>query len=64
MVTTLFGAPDFRTLRPYIQKPATAVMMTFAKDPNPGLTTERFTGSAIAFQPTVTFGGLRTAQAR
>jgi uncharacterized protein YcbK (DUF882 family) len=63
MTTTLFGAPDFRALRPYIQKPATAVMMTFAKDPNPGLTTERFTGSAIAFQPTVTFG-LRTAQLR
>jgi hypothetical protein len=63
MTITIFGAPDFRSLRPYIQKPANAVMMTFAKDPNPGLTTDRFTGSAIAFQPTVTFG-VKTAELR
>jgi uncharacterized protein YcbK (DUF882 family) len=63
MTITIFGAPDFRALRPYIQKPANAVMMTFAKDPNPGLTTDRFTGSAIAFQPTVTFG-VKTAELR
>jgi uncharacterized protein YcbK (DUF882 family) len=63
MTTTLFGAPDFRTLRPFIQKPATAIMMTFSNNPHLGMTTERFTGSAVAFQPTVTFG-LRTAQLR
>lgn len=63
MTTTLFGAPDFRALRPFIQKPATAVMMTFSNNPHLGMTTERFTGSAVAFQPTVTFG-LRTAQLR
>lgn len=63
MTITMFGAPDFRALRPFIQKPAMAVMMTFSRDPNPGMTTERFTGSAIAFQPTVTFG-MKTADLR
>lgn len=60
MVTTTFGAPDFRTLSPYIQKPATAVMMTFSGDPHLGMTYDQFSGSAVVFQATVTFG-LKTA---
>jgi hypothetical protein len=60
MTTTTFGAPDFRNLRPFIQKPPTAVMMTFSNDPNLGMTTETFTGSAVVFQATVSFG-MRTA---
>lgn len=63
MTTTLFGAPDFRALRPFMQKPATAIMMTFSNDAYPGMVTSRFAGSAVAFQPTVTFG-LRTAELR
>ena len=60
MTTTVFGAPDFRSLRPFLQKPASSVMMTFSADPYLGMTTDRFTGSAIVFQATVTYG-MRTA---
>ena len=63
MTITLFGAPDFRALRPYMQKPASAVMMTFSNDPHLGVRTDRFAGSAVAFQPTVTFG-MKTAELR
>ena len=63
MVTTVFGAPDFRNLRPFIQKPASSVMMTFSADPHLGMTTDQFTGSAIVFQATVTYG-MRTAALR
>jgi hypothetical protein len=43
-----------------MHKPPSTVMMTFAADPHLGLMAERFTGSAIVFMSTVTFG-LRTA---
>jgi hypothetical protein len=32
------------------------VMMTFAAEANPGLTADRFSGSAVVFVSTVTFG--------
>jgi hypothetical protein len=60
MSTTLFGMPDFRNLRPLMQKPASAVIMTFSQEPNPGLETSRFTGTAIVFMTTVSFAN-RTA---
>jgi hypothetical protein len=60
MNTTLFGMPDFRNLRPLMQKPASAVMMTFSQDPNNGLETSRFTGVAVVFVSTVSFSN-RTA---
>ena len=41
-------------------KPANSVMMTFAADPNPGLTHDHFSGSAVVFIPTVSYP-LRTA---
>lgn len=63
MTTTLLGAPDFRGLRPFMHKPASSVMMTFSSDPYLGMTTNNFTGSAVVFQATVTFG-LRTANLR
>jgi len=63
MVTTVFGTPDFRTLQPFMQKPGSSVMMTFSADPHLGTTTETFTGSAVVFQATVTFG-MRTAGLR
>jgi len=46
------GARDFRTLAAMMVKPSNAVMMTFAADPNPGLTHDRFSGTAIVFVST------------
>ena len=36
METTLFGAPDFRNLGTYLEKPTTAVAVAFTDDPHPG----------------------------
>ena len=47
-VTTL-GVRDFRLLAELMAKPANSVMMSFAADPNPGLTHDHFSGSAIVF---------------
>ena|GEM_PF-746825 len=55
MKTTLLGLPDFRSLGPFMQKPATAVMMTFSDNPHLGMTSEKFAGSAVVFTPTVSF---------
>jgi uncharacterized protein YcbK (DUF882 family) len=52
---TALGARDFRTLAPLMVKPASAVMMTFAADPQDGLTQDHFSGSAIVFLATVTY---------
>ena len=60
MVTTTFGVPDFRALSAFMQKPASAVMMTFNGDPHLGMTYNEFSGSAVVFQATVTFG-MKTA---
>jgi hypothetical protein len=63
MTTSQFTAPDFRQLQPMMHKPPSSVMMTFSADPHLGLVAERFSGSAIVFMSTVTFG-LRTAALR
>jgi uncharacterized protein YcbK (DUF882 family) len=63
MSTSLLGTTDFRTLSPYLQKPASSVMMTFGNDPHLGMSTQRFTGTAVVFVSTVTFGR-RTASLR
>jgi hypothetical protein len=63
MRTTLFGTPDYRHLGPYLQKPASSVVMTFSDDPYLGMQTDRFAGSAVVFISTVTFPG-RTASLR
>jgi uncharacterized protein YcbK (DUF882 family) len=60
MVTTTFGVPDFRSLSPFIRKPAASVVMTFNHDPHLGMSYDEFTGSAVVFQATVTFG-MKTA---
>ena len=62
MKTTLFGMPDFRNLGPYLHKPASSVRMSFSNDPNGGIGTDRFSGSAVVFTPTVSF--TRTASLR
>ena len=63
MSTSLLGTTDFRTLSPYLQKPSSSVMMTFANDPYLGMSTQRFAGTAIVFVSTVTFSR-RTAALR
>ena len=63
MSTSLLGTSDFRTLSPYLRKPTTSVMMTFADDPHLGMSTERFAGTAVVFVSTVTFSR-RTASLR
>jgi uncharacterized protein YcbK (DUF882 family) len=64
MRTTLFGMPDFRNLGAYMQKPATALAMTFSDDPLPGMSSERFSGSAVTFISNVKFAAPRTTTAR
>jgi uncharacterized protein YcbK (DUF882 family) len=58
-----FGAPDYRSLAPFMRKPAATVVMTFSSDPQPGMTTKKFSGTAVVFVSTVTFG-MRTASLR
>src|SRR4029077_14153313 len=66
LVVTRVGDIDVASLTQHMQKPASAVMMTFSADPNLGMTTETFTGSAVVFQATVTFNpaSRRTASLR
>jgi hypothetical protein len=49
------GMQDYRSLAALVEKPASSVMMTFGADPNPGMTNDRFSGSAIVFISTVTY---------
>ena len=55
--------PDYRGLAPLMRKPSATVMMTFSSDPQLGMTTRKFTGTAVVFVSTVTFG-TRTASLR
>ena len=55
LTTVALGAREFRTLAALMVKPASSVMMTFSTDPQPGLTHDHFSGSAIVFVPTVTY---------
>ena len=66
LVVTQVGETDVKSLAQHMQKPATALVMTFSADPLMGATTETFTGSAIVFPPTVTFNNAsrRTAALR
>ena len=66
LVVVRVGDVDVMGLTQHMQKPASAVMMTFSADPNLGMTTESFTGSAVVFQATVTFNpaSRRTAALR
>jgi uncharacterized protein YcbK (DUF882 family) len=61
LVVTRIGEPDLTNLTSYMRKPNAAVVMTFSHDPHPGIGTEAFSGSAVVFQSTMTFGVRRTA---
>jgi uncharacterized protein YcbK (DUF882 family) len=56
MATTLLGTPDYRQLQPLLRRPSSALVMAFSDDPLLGISAERFTGSAIAFLASTTFG--------
>ncbi len=55
LTTLALGDRDFRALASLMIKPHSAVMMTFAADPNPGLAPDRFSGAAIVFVSTVNY---------
>jgi uncharacterized protein YcbK (DUF882 family) len=55
MTATLYGDPDFTELRALMSKPATAVAMSFAKDPYPGISASAFSGEAVVFLTTYAF---------
>jgi hypothetical protein len=60
MTVAATGAQDYRGLSVFMRKPASLVTMAFSQDPNPGLLTNRFSGQAVVFVDTTTFGA-RTA---
>jgi len=63
MTASTFGAPDYRSLAALLKKPSATVMMTLSEDPQLSMPTDKFSGSAVVFVPTVTFG-TRTASLR
>jgi hypothetical protein len=55
MSSTVFGEPDMTAMRVHFVKPQTTVAASFSSDPQPGMVCDRFTGTAVASLPTVTF---------
>ncbi|HEX4552362.1 MAG TPA: DUF882 domain-containing protein, partial [Xanthobacteraceae bacterium] len=63
MTATMLGDADPLALRPLMQKPDAVVMMTFAGDPQLGITTDHFSGDAVVFISTISVAK-RTASLR
>ncbi|MCO5130562.1 MAG: DUF882 domain-containing protein [Xanthobacteraceae bacterium] len=55
MSSTVFGEPDMTTMRTHFVKPRITVAASFGDNPQSGMVCDRFTGSAVASLPTVTF---------
>jgi uncharacterized protein YcbK (DUF882 family) len=55
MTVTSFETPDFRELHAMMEKPASTLKMAFSSDPNAGLASDHFSGSAVVFLSTVNF---------
>jgi hypothetical protein len=55
LTTSMLGAENYRALAKLIEKPASSVVMRFSADPNPGLTPDHFSGSAVSFVAIVTY---------
>jgi hypothetical protein len=55
LTTMALGDRDFRSLASLMVKPRNAVKMGFSADPYPGLSQDHFSGTAIAFVPTVNY---------
>jgi uncharacterized protein YcbK (DUF882 family) len=66
LVVTRVGDIDVTSLVQHMQKPASAVMMTFTADASLGAGTDSFSGNAVVFPPIVTFNptSRRTAALR
>ncbi|MBV8792353.1 MAG: DUF882 domain-containing protein [Pseudolabrys sp.] len=60
MTATRLGALNAQPLAEMMRKPSSAIVMTFADDPHYGLQTAKFSGNAVVFLATATFG-MRTA---
>ena len=56
MTTTQLGAADPRPLQDLFHKPSTSLVMTFSADPHLGMIADRFSGTAVVFLATATFG--------
>jgi Bacterial protein of unknown function (DUF882) len=63
MSATVLGDTDLTSMRAHFAKPQAAVAMSFSEDPQMGLVSDQFTGSATATLATQTFV-LRTASLR
>ena len=61
LVVTQVGDPDFTALTQFMTKPGSALLMTFSGDPYLGMNADEFSGSAVVFPATVTFGSRHTA---
>jgi hypothetical protein len=56
LTTTRLGPPNFSNLTPLMQKPKSVVVTTFGADPRLGVSADSFSGSAIVFAATMSFG--------
>jgi hypothetical protein len=63
MSTTVLGDTDMTLMRAHFVKPQASVTMSFSEDPQMGLVSDQFTGSAIATLATQSFV-MRTASLR
>lgn len=55
MTALMLGAENYGALGGLVEKPAQSVVMTFGPEPNPGLTTDHFSGPAVGVISTVTY---------
>jgi uncharacterized protein YcbK (DUF882 family) len=55
MLPTVLGEPDMTALRAHFVKPETVIATVFTEDATPGLRSDRFTGSAFATLPKLSF---------
>ena len=63
MLPTVIGEPDMTALKAHFVKPEMVIAVRFTEDATPGLRADRFTGSAFATLPKVSFR-LQTASLR
>jgi len=61
LTTTPISPLDPRPLAEAMRKPRVTLTAAFSADPNAGLRSDRFTGEAVVFLATATFGNSRTA---
>jgi len=55
MSVTMLGDADLTVMRGYFVKPQTALAMSFADDPSPGLSYDQFSGAAAVKLETTSF---------